>query len=244
MSVDSADLAATWQAGQQGQGASFYSIAITPPATFTPNPVPYNIPIPAIDCLWMPRIYDAALGGSDMQNGNCRGTIGKTSSEFFGVNPFSETDIDGNENSSEAVFSLQFNSSNSPWFVWGKGGLFTQKWGPSSPNQKWQPAFVQGAMKSITGPISVLNCKFYSAATYFDASGTGHSSQTPIILYASVGYSFSVEDGFNEITDLTGISAGDPNIAASRIMSFGGYQTPQMNTAQRAGLAAINKAAL
>jgi hypothetical protein len=141
-----------------------------------------------------------------------------------------------------AVFSIRINSPNNPWLLFGLSTMIPTRYagGTGYYPEGMYPAGQGGCMRSITGPISRLWVKFYRFATWYELPTTEGQSTPPVtadpagvsnlVLMSSLGFmQQTVERVQTRDTRLT-----PPLVAAwSQTIASGGYQIPQLNSADK-----------
>jgi hypothetical protein len=257
LSIDTADFAHVTTTAQAGnQHPSFWPIVIHPTGWQLLSE--HEININPCDAIWMPTLYDVALGANPAQPYFTTGVASPTSAYFLpnpgvtalppGAN-FSTvvgsnmTDVyqNGYRVQAAPLFSLRINSPNNPWLLFG---LATELATPYTGQlEQWWPAGQGGCMRSISGPISRLWIKFYRFAYRQTLPTTPGQSQggggvtgdeySTIVLMSSLGYAQQTIERVQTRDD----QGPTPLVAAwQQTIVSGGYQTPQLNTADRRSL--------
>jgi hypothetical protein len=250
MSLDTADFAMATAQGQAGsQPASFWPIVIATTGIALQTEIEININ--PCDAIWMPSLYDVSIMRNPAQPPpNLPSgwdppfyvpdpiSIGGEDYPVVGCNP-GDVYENGNLIQAAPVFSIRVNSPNNPWLLFGMSTqIGTAYAAANAPNLT---AGTGGCMRSITGPISRLWVKFSKFGTWNSSSlplgvkaGIDNQGNSAIVLMSSLGFSQQTFE-VNRTWDLTETGAYQTLVWSNAVIS-GGYQTPQLNTADRRAL--------
>jgi hypothetical protein len=248
--IDRRDFASVTSAAQAGALQSFWPIIIQTNgiALFTEIEININ----PCDAIWMPTVYDITCGKNPAQppaqlppgytqppyyvpdpivtSGNLEAGVGSNIADVY---------QNGQLVQSAPVFSLRINSPNNPWLLFGLSTQIGTAY--ASATAPFLISGQGGCMRSITGPISRLWAKFYKFANWIalPTSPTGKaippqvgSSVDTVVLMSSLGFMQQTIERVQTWDDENG--AGSPTMAAwSQTIASGGYQTPQLNSADK-----------
>lgn len=235
MSVDQADFASVTQQAQAGSLQSFWPIVI--PSVGKQLRTEYEININPCDALWMPSVFDLSYSRNPGQLPSEVKTADWNCSPF----PGSAAPISGNQlvpdvgyNISDVynavspnvgqlvqaapIFSLRFNTPNNPYILFGLSTCL----GRPHLGVVENPPSTGGCMRSVTGPISRLWIKFYEWGFSSDGFSNNSNGENTIVLLSSLGFAQVTME-----TTTNGVATGVQNL------SSGGYNTPQLNSANK-----------
>jgi hypothetical protein len=250
MSIDRADFAAVTTEAQSGGLQSFWPIIITTAGIALQTEIEVNI-VPC-DAIWMPSIYDLGTGKHpvqpppDLPSGwepppyvPDSITVNGVEVPTVGCNPC-DVYHNGVLVQSAPVFSIRVNSPNNPWLLFGQSTqIGTAFAAANAPNLI---AGCGGCMRSLTGPISRLWVKFYKFGTWDSSTlpplvrqGIVNDGQSVIVLMSSLGFMQQTVEYGRTWDDTSPGMAGTQyqTLAWAQVISSGGYQTPQLNTADK-----------
>lgn len=263
MSVDQQDLSAQWTASQTGMGNQFAPIIFIPNGLRLNQEVELNIK--PCDSIWVPTIYDKSYGVNPAQSYRSPVTpvnwdftsaslwppaiLGQNLVDIFDDAPPSATQINLAAMTQQAgIYGVRFNTPNNPWLLWGLCGLRTWNQvmvtnGAGATQSTSTPVGLAGAMRAINGPIARMWIKIYSYASlgYQTVNtldpGDGSFSYSQLVMMSCTGFNTTtVEQQGSPSGQNGGPLMGAPQTGGTSTISTGGYQTPQMNTAEREGL--------
>lgn len=244
MSIDRNDLATQSQEQQYGQVQSHWPIIINSSQLNLGVPTPVNM-LPC-DHIWLPVCYDPSIGLNPTQYVNSTSNPSATTpwvgprdlaknNAIVGINITDVFDMAAKAYITRApIFSLQFNSPNAPWLLWGLGNMLSIDTDGSGGNGS---LIGQGdCMRSITMPITRMWVKILDYGIIDGNSAPFDAGW--IVLMSSLGVNHQTV-GSNQPSYADSALATVPNWpqqAASIGMfsvSGGGYVTPQINTLER-----------
>jgi len=279
MSVDKLDVASQAQQAQYGTSQSFWPIIIDamaggPNGTQMQIGEAYELNINPCDHVWLPTYYDPSLGVNPAQfdprtqtyppnplNPNQDAIIfgGPPQYQTFGIMNYSPQiginifDVyDAYQQTFvqlAPMFSLRFNSPNSPWLLWGLGtNLSFDGAGTLGGIQNGFSQLIGrgDSMRSITGSISRIWVKLLSYAEVWNNYSQTEKSTSPfatrIVLMSTLGFNHqtqtTVQDKYAsyfvpEYAPDQPVTYTAPQVSApilSGAFGGGGYVTPQLSS--------------
>lgn len=252
--IDRRDFASVTTAAQAGALQSFWPIIIQTKDLAIHTEIEININ--PCDAIWMPTVFDLSISQNPAQPPPTNlppsipfgpfyvpDPVVDVSGESIAVVGANLCDVYQNGVLVQAapVFSIRINSPNNPWLLFGLstqiGSVF------ASGNAPHLVAGQGGCMRSITGPISRLWVKFYKFATWESLPfgpiqrGVQNVGLSSIVLMSSLGFmQQTVERGSTWDDDGSG---GQTASTWTQTIASGGYQTPQINSADKVLLGVI-----
>lgn len=251
--IDHRDFADVTGKAQAGSLQSFWPIIIQTTGIALHTEIEVNIN--PCDAIWMPTIFDLTISKNPAQPPPDL-PAGFPFGPFFV--PDSIQDVGDNEIAvvgsnlcdvyqngvlvqSAPVFSIRVNSPNNPWLLFGLSTQLGTIYATANPPNL--TAGQGGCMRSLTGPISRLWVKFYKFGTWESlplgpvrrgvATPIENIGAASIVLMSSLGFVQQTVERVQTWDDNDPAIGGQLVGAWSQTISSGGYQTPQLNSADK-----------
>ena len=250
--IDRRDFASVTTSAQGGGLQSFWPIIIQTSGIALQTEIEININ--PCDAIWMPTVFDLSISLNPGQppphlpSGIPFGpffvpdSILDTAGDEIPVVGANLCDVyqNGVLVQSAPVFSIRVNTPNNPWLLFGLSTQIATAYPTANP-----PHLVTGqggCIRSLTGPISRLWVKFYKFATWDSLpggnvrSGIENVGLSSIVLMSSLGFMQQTIERVQTWDNNDPAIGGQLTGAWSQTLSSGGYQTPQLNSADKAFL--------